>query len=165
MPSTLSLSTSRLVTIMVYSVGRGEAQAFCRYVPPFNVLTAHMFPDELFSVSPWMTKSLQNLFVLNERVAMLGGWRYGFFGMAPVSSAKINFDTVCTLHLHYLTHASLGTLHQCPWPSASTGTYDEAATLPRPCSTASLSRPRRRCAGSVWGARPCLWRSRRSSLP
>jgi len=37
--------------------------------------------------------------VLNERVAMLGRWRHGFFGMVPVGatnvgSIKINFDQV-----------------------------------------------------------------------
>jgi phosphatidylserine decarboxylase len=56
---------------------------------------------ELFSVSPYMAKRLENLFVLNERVALLGRWRYGFFGMVPVGatnvgSIKINFDQVST---------------------------------------------------------------------
>lgn len=37
--------------------------------------------------------------MLNERVAMLGRWRHGFFGMVPVGatnvgSIKINFDQV-----------------------------------------------------------------------
>lgn len=39
------------------------------------------FAGELFSVSPWMSKKLANLFVLNERVTLLGRWRYGFFSM------------------------------------------------------------------------------------
>lgn len=56
------------------------------------------FVGELFSVSPWMAKRLKNLFVLNERVALLGRWKFGFFGMIPVGatnvgSIKINFDT------------------------------------------------------------------------
>lgn len=54
---------------------------------------------DLFSVSPWMAKRLENLFVLNERVALLGRWKYGFFGMVPVGatnvgSIKVNFDKV-----------------------------------------------------------------------
>jgi phosphatidylserine decarboxylase len=41
--------------------------------------------------------------VLNERVAMLGRWRHGFFGMVPVGatnvgSIKINFDQVCRIY-------------------------------------------------------------------
>ncbi|KAF8907729.1 phosphatidylserine decarboxylase 1 [Gymnopilus junonius] len=55
------------------------------------------FVGELFSVSPWMAKRLENLFVLNERVALLGRWKYGFFSMVAVGatnvgSIKINFD-------------------------------------------------------------------------
>lgn len=54
---------------------------------------------DLFSVSPWMAKRLENLFVLNERVALLGRWKYGFFGMVPVGatnvgSIRVNFDKV-----------------------------------------------------------------------
>ncbi|KAI9510701.1 phosphatidylserine decarboxylase [Russula earlei] len=60
------------------------------------------FQGELFSVSPWVAKRVENLFVLNERVALLGRWRHGFFGMVPVGatnvgSIKINFDqALCT---------------------------------------------------------------------
>ncbi|KAI0056762.1 phosphatidylserine decarboxylase [Artomyces pyxidatus] len=55
------------------------------------------FQGELFSVSPYVAKRMENLFVLNERVALLGRWRHGFFGMVPVGatnvgSIKINFD-------------------------------------------------------------------------
>lgn len=55
------------------------------------------FAGELFSVSPWMARRLQNLFVLNERVALLGRWRHGFFGMVPVGATNVgsiilNFD-------------------------------------------------------------------------
>jgi len=55
------------------------------------------FRGELYSVSPYMANRLANLFVLNERVALLGRWRYGFFGMVPVGatnvgSIRINFD-------------------------------------------------------------------------
>ncbi len=52
---------------------------------------------ELFSVSPYMAKRLQNLFVLNERVSLLGRWKHGFFGMVPVGATNVgsillNFD-------------------------------------------------------------------------
>jgi phosphatidylserine decarboxylase len=57
------------------------------------------FAGELFSVSPWMANKLQDLFVLNERVALLGRWRHGFFSMVPVGatnvgSIRVNFDSV-----------------------------------------------------------------------
>ena len=55
------------------------------------------FVGELFSVSPYMARRLQNLFVLNERVALLGRWKYGFFSMVPVGATNVgsillNFD-------------------------------------------------------------------------
>ncbi|GHJ85757.1 hypothetical protein NliqN6_2159 [Naganishia liquefaciens] len=55
------------------------------------------FTGDLFSVSPFIANRLKDLFVLNERVALLGRWRYGFFSMVPVGatnvgSIKINFD-------------------------------------------------------------------------
>lgn len=58
-----------------------------------------MFLGELFSVSPYMLKMLPDLLALNERVALLGRWRYGFFSMIPVGatnvgSIRINFDKV-----------------------------------------------------------------------
>lgn len=55
------------------------------------------FVGELFSVSPFVAKRLANLFVLNERVALLGRWAHGFFSMTPVGATNVgsillNFD-------------------------------------------------------------------------
>ena len=57
------------------------------------------FVGDLFSTSPQMAKRLMSLFVLNERVALLGKWRYGFFGMVPVGATNmgsivVNFNQV-----------------------------------------------------------------------
>jgi len=55
------------------------------------------FAGELYSVSPYLQRHLPGLFTLNERVALLGRWRWGFFSYTPVGatnvgSIKINFD-------------------------------------------------------------------------
>ncbi|KAK0720389.1 phosphatidylserine decarboxylase-domain-containing protein [Lasiosphaeris hirsuta] len=55
------------------------------------------FAGELFSVSPYLQRTLPGLFTLNERVVLLGRWRWGFFSYVPVGatnvgSIKINFD-------------------------------------------------------------------------
>jgi phosphatidylserine decarboxylase len=55
------------------------------------------FAGELYSVSPYLQKTLPGLFTLNERVVLLGRWRWGFFSFTPVGatnvgSIKVNFD-------------------------------------------------------------------------
>jgi phosphatidylserine decarboxylase len=55
------------------------------------------FAGELYSVSPYLQRTLPGLFTLNERIALLGRWRWGFFSYIPVGatnvgSIKINFD-------------------------------------------------------------------------
>jgi phosphatidylserine decarboxylase len=55
------------------------------------------FAGELYSVSPYLQRTLPGLFVLNERVVLLGRWRWGFFSFIPVGatnvgSVKLNFD-------------------------------------------------------------------------
>jgi phosphatidylserine decarboxylase len=55
------------------------------------------FAGELYSVSPYLQRTLPGLFTLNERVVLLGRWRWGFFSLIPVGatnvgSIKINFD-------------------------------------------------------------------------
>jgi phosphatidylserine decarboxylase len=55
------------------------------------------FAGELYSVSPYLVKSLPGLFTLNERVVLLGRWKFGFFSYTPVGATNvgsivINFD-------------------------------------------------------------------------
>ena len=56
------------------------------------------FAGELYSVSPYLQRTLPGLFTLNERIVLLGRWRHGFFSYTPVGatnvgSIKINFDS------------------------------------------------------------------------
>ncbi|KAI0124277.1 phosphatidylserine decarboxylase [Xylariales sp. AK1849] len=55
------------------------------------------FAGELYSVSPYLQRTLPGLFTLNERIVLLGRWRWGFFSFVPVGatnvgSIKVNFD-------------------------------------------------------------------------
>lgn len=47
------------------------------------------FAGELYSVSPWLQRNLPGLFTLNERVVLLGRWRWGFFSMTPVGATNV----------------------------------------------------------------------------
>lgn len=81
-----------------------------------------LYKGELFSVSPYFVKLLQNLFVLNERVALLGKWKHGFFSMIPVGatnvgSIKINFDEA--LQTNRKEDLPLGTYTEVTYKSAS----------------------------------------------
>ena len=64
------------------------------------------FVGELYSVAPYFQSRLSNLFVLNERVALLGKWKYGFFSMTPVGatnvgSIRVHFDKDLTTNTVY----------------------------------------------------------------
>ncbi|KAI8048331.1 phosphatidylserine decarboxylase-domain-containing protein [Gilbertella persicaria] len=117
-----------------HKVKPGHAMFFCvvylapgdyhRFHSPTNwvVQTRRHFAGELFSVSPYFVNLLQNLFVLNERVALLGKWKHGFFSMIPVGatnvgSIKINFDEA--LKTNRKEDLPLGTYTEVTYKSAS----------------------------------------------
>lgn len=92
------LTSSRNTTLM-YCVVYLAPGDYHRFHSPVSwvVERRRHFAGELYSVSPWLQRTLPGLFTLNERVVLLGRWRWGFFSMTPVGatnvgSIKINFD-------------------------------------------------------------------------
>ncbi|KAJ2760957.1 phosphatidylserine decarboxylase 1 [Coemansia sp. BCRC 34490] len=77
-----------------------------RFHSPANwvVEARRHFAGELYSVSPYIARTIQNLFVLNERVALLGRWKHGFMSMTAVGatnvgSVVVNFDSMLRTNL------------------------------------------------------------------
>ncbi|KAK1654901.1 phosphatidylserine decarboxylase [Colletotrichum phormii] len=86
-------------TSLYYAVIYLAPGDYHRFHSPANwvVERRRHFAGELYSVSPYLQRTLPGLFTLNERVVLLGRWRYGFFSYVPVGatnvgSIKINFD-------------------------------------------------------------------------
>ncbi|KAL2759190.1 hypothetical protein ACRALDRAFT_2099973 [Sodiomyces alcalophilus JCM 7366] len=86
-------------TALYYAVIYLAPGDYHRFHSPANwvVERRRHFAGELYSVSPYLQRTLQGLFTLNERVVLLGRWRWGFFSYVPVGatnvgSIKINFD-------------------------------------------------------------------------
>ncbi|ODA78535.1 hypothetical protein RJ55_05916 [Drechmeria coniospora] len=86
-------------TSLYYAVVYLAPGDYHRFHSPTNwvVERRRHFAGELFSVSPYLQRTLPALFTLNERVVLLGRWRYGFFSYIPVGatnvgSIKVNFD-------------------------------------------------------------------------
>lgn len=92
----LRISSHKQLYFAVIYLAPGD---YHRYHSPTNWVTTlrRHFIGELFLVAPFFQKTLQGLFVLNERVALLGYWKYGFFSMIPVGATNVgsivvNFD-------------------------------------------------------------------------
>ncbi|KAI9823964.1 MAG: hypothetical protein M1819_001095 [Sarea resinae] len=94
-PSATASRPSSLHYAVIY-LAPGDYHRFhspCAWV----VSSRRHFAGELYSVSPYLQRTLPGLFTLNERVVLLGRWRWGFFSLTPVGatnvgSIKINFD-------------------------------------------------------------------------
>ena len=93
------LLSSDRSTSLYYAVIYLAPGDYHRFHSPTNwvVERRRHFAGELYSVSPYLQRTLPGLFTLNERVVLLGRWRYGFFSYVPVGatnvgSIKINFD-------------------------------------------------------------------------
>jgi len=89
-------SQNALYYVVVY-LAPGDYHRFHSPIP-WVVESRRHFAGELYSVSPYLQRTLPGLFTLNERVVLLGRWRWGFFGFVPVGatnvgSIKLNFDS------------------------------------------------------------------------
>ncbi|KAF2204006.1 phosphatidylserine decarboxylase [Delitschia confertaspora ATCC 74209] len=94
-----SPTTTKTPTTLYYCVIYLAPGDYHRFHSPVSwvVESRRHFAGELYSVSPYLQRTLPGLFTLNERVVLLGRWRWGFFSYTPVGatnvgSIKINFD-------------------------------------------------------------------------
>lgn len=55
----------------------------------FHVSRSNHFDGELFSVNSQFMRFLPSVLAVNERVGLVGSWRHGFFGYAPVAATGV----------------------------------------------------------------------------
>lgn len=86
-------------TCLYYAVVYLAPGDYHRFHSPVNwvVERRRHFAGELYSVSPYLQRTLPGLFTLNERIVLLGRWRWGFFSYTPVGATNVgsivvNFD-------------------------------------------------------------------------
>lgn len=126
--ATTALAPSTKETDLFYTViylAPGDYHRFHSPVTWVSTLRRH-FVGELYSVAPYFQNAFNNLFVLNERVALLGYWKYGFFSMTPVGatnvgSIKINFDKdlVTNTRIQNGTKSKKNTCYEAHYTNAS----------------------------------------------
>jgi len=88
-------ATNELYYCVIY-LAPGDYHRFHSPVD-WTVETRRHFPGQLYSVNPSITSWFDNLFVLNERVCLMGKWMHGFFsytavGATMVGSIKLPWD-------------------------------------------------------------------------
>lgn len=91
--------TTKTPTALYYFVVYLAPGDYHRFHSPVSwvVEKRRHFAGELFSVSPYLQRTLPGLFTLNERVVLIGRWRWGFFSYTPVGATNVgsivvNFD-------------------------------------------------------------------------
>ena len=97
--SWLFFSTPKVSTTLYYCVIYLAPGDYHRFHSPVSwvVEKRRHFAGELYSVSPYLQRTLPGLFTLNERVVLLGRWKHGFFSFTPVGATNVgsiivNFD-------------------------------------------------------------------------
>nr|CCA24217.1 unnamed protein product [Albugo laibachii Nc14]CCA26939.1 unnamed protein product [Albugo laibachii Nc14] len=61
----------------------------------WTIFERRHFPGNLFSVNSVAARLIPGLFVENERVALLGSWKYGFFSMTAVGATNVGSIALC----------------------------------------------------------------------
>jgi len=134
-------SKSNIPTALYYIVVYLAPGDYHRFHSPASwiVEKRRHFAGELYSVSPYLQRSLPGLFTLNERVVLLGRWRWGFFSFTPVGatnvgSIRVNFDR--ELRTNSLTTdtaadraAEKAVERGEPYSGFAEATYGEASTI------------------------------------
>ena len=97
--SWLFFSSPKAPTALYYVVIYLAPGDYHRFHSPVSwvVEKRRHFAGELYSVSPYLQRTLPGLFTLNERVVLLGQWKHGFFSFTPVGATNVgsivvNFD-------------------------------------------------------------------------
>ncbi|KAF2718765.1 phosphatidylserine decarboxylase [Polychaeton citri CBS 116435] len=92
-------AAQQIPTALYYCVVYLAPGDYHRFHSPVSwvVESRRHFAGELYSVSPFLVKNLPGLFTLNERVVLLGRWKWGFFSYTPVGATNVgsivvNFD-------------------------------------------------------------------------
>lgn len=97
------------------------------------------FVGELYSVAPYFQTRLQGLFCLNERVALLGKWKYGFFSMTPVGATNVG-----SIRLHFDKDLRTNSVYENPINSSSSentpADSPSSSTVSLTSDTSGLSR-------------------------
>lgn len=95
------------------------------------------FVGELYSVAPYFQSRLSNLFVLNERVALLGKWKHGFFSMTPVGATNVG-----SIRIHFDKNLTTNTVYEDESISASRNSLESSSSEVSSVSNVSSSETR-----------------------
>ena len=89
---------------------RFHAPSDCTFIEAKHVA------GELLSVSPFIAKLVRNLFVLNERVALVGEWKHGFLSYVPVGATNVGSISIncCPGLVTNLSGARMGVFNALP---------------------------------------------------
>lgn len=132
-PSINLLEDKELYFAVIY-LAPGDYHRFHSPTSWVSELRRH-FVGELYSVAPYFQSRLSNLFVLNERVALLGKWKYGFFSMTPVGATNVG-----SIRLHFDKDLTTNTIYENSTPSSST-VASSASSVAESTTTTQSSTP------------------------